>query len=336
MGGRNQQLLTDDDRRAYLHELLGHRLKSTERLQLPTLESYNFISTDSGLKTVAYEMCRQIGFKPGGLKVQYASKPLLAGYVVDQDTKTILIDPQLSRHVYSCGAVLAMAVVTYAVEHFSHQKADRPFIEFVTIETGLGLWIINALRPRISLRQKLYHIIDTSWFHKEGILMEAYSQRQYVERVVSFAHENHIDVDSYLPHVLERVRYLFPSFTLNQSHRYLPEAPSALVHKKAANQLWVKVILIVLIAASGIVFGVYALVSRQAPVNPEIERLHRQVNKLKKSYEDCQQEVSKQQSTYDPNDLFMTRQIDDTKSRCESLRNKYNYTLDQYQILVEK
>ena len=254
MGGESQQLLTDGDRRAHLHDLLGHRMIATQRLLLPTLAQYNNLGSNSGLRTAAYDMCRQIGFKPGGLTIKYAGKTLVTGYQVDSNAKTILIDPQLATHPYSCGAIIALAVVAYAIEHFGHEVPTRSFTEFATVETGLGLWIVNALRPRLSLRQKLYHNIDTSWFHKDGIQLESYSNRQYVERVISFAHENHVAADTYLPYVLNRVRYLLPEFVLSQSNRYLPESPVSLAHRKSANILWAKVLLIALIVTSGVVF----------------------------------------------------------------------------------
>ena len=170
MGGESfQQLLTDDDRRAYLHKLLGHRFKAHEQIQLPTLDQYNSLGSNEGLQTVGYEICRQLGFKPSGLRIRYSETSLSSGYAVDYASKIILINPHFKQHPYSSGAELALAITTYALQYLSHEVPDRAFAEFATIETGLGLWIVNALRPRLSLRQKIYHIIDSSWFHGEGV-----------------------------------------------------------------------------------------------------------------------------------------------------------------------
>lgn len=331
MAGEFQQLLTDDDRRAHLHKLLGHRLKAAGKLQLPTLAHYQHMGTDDGLRTAGYDMCRQIGFKPNGLKIKYGTVALVDGYAIDRQNKTVVIDPQLALHPYHAGATLAMGTLAYVVGHVGDGAPSKSFVEFATIEAGLGLWLVNALKPRVSIRQKLYHLIDSSWFHSEGIQLVSYSQRQYVERVASFAHENRIAADTYLPHVLRRVRYLFPAFILAQSQRHLPEAPATLIHRKSANQLWLKVLLVALILTSGVIFGTYIIATRPAPTNPEIEELQKSISELKRAYESCKNTASQQQSTYDPNDLFLTRQIDETKSRCESLRNQYNYTVDQYQ-----
>jgi hypothetical protein len=334
MGGESfQQLLTDDDRRAHLHTLLAHRFKAHEQIQLPTLEQYNNLHSDEGLKAAGYEMCRQLGFKPSGLKIHYGEDLLQSGFSVTHTSKTILISPLFKQHPYACGAELVLAVVSYVLEHLAHRLPDRDFTEFATIESGLGLWIVNALRPQLSLRQKIFHLLDSSWFHSEGIQLVAYSPKQYVERFVSYTHENHITADTYLPYVLPRVRYLFPEFILSQSARHLPEATVSLHHKRSANLLWLKIILISLITACGISLGVYISASQPDQVNPEIERRHQIAQDLKKSYDECQNEASKQQSTFDPNDLFLTRQVDDTKTRCESLRNQYNYAVDQYQKL---
>lgn len=334
MGGKiYQELLTNDDRRVHLHEILGHRLKSSGKLDLPNIEQYNKLSTNPGLRAVAYEMCRQIGFKPTGLKVMFDDDVIEAGFRVNAQSKAVYIDPRFIDHPYTCGAVLTLAVTAYAIELFGHEPPDRPFIEFATIETGLGLWILNALRPKSSLARRIYHSIDTSWFHNEGLRLESYSQKQYAERLVSYAHDNRVTPDSYLPHTNPDVKQLLPALITLRDGRYLPEIPIITKHKTATKALWTKILLVSLIGASGITFGIYVAATGSDSVHPEKARLQAHVEYLKLEHQKCQSDASDKLSQYDPNDLFLTRQVDSIKSRCESLRNQYNFTVDQLKLI---
>jgi hypothetical protein len=335
MGGTTnyQQLLTDDARRAYLKALFGHRFTMQGKLQLPALSHYNEIITDDGLSIVGIEICRWIGIKPNGLRIAFSPERLSTGYYIDVQTKRIFIDSAYRKHPYSCAALLALALTSYAITKAGHIEPGKDMIEFTTIELGLGLWIINALAPKIKRYQKLYHLINTSWHDREVISLHAFGSTQYVEAVVKYAHENRIAADEYLPHILRRSQQLIPAFPRTQSNRYLPESVITRSHKKAARLFWIKVSLAALVIACACSLAIYAASFTAKSTNPKAQEQLRTIESLRSQYSGCQQEASKQQSTYDPNDLFMTRQVDATKARCESLRNQYNYAIDQYQAL---
>lgn len=335
MGGEvTQLLLTEDERQAKLDALFGHRFTERGKLQLPTTKQYNALHTDQGLQDLTIELCRWLGLKPNGLTAQYSKGKLPEEFQNDITGKTITINRLYRTHPYTTAALLAQAVTAYSIERYDHHQPDMAFVEFATVELGLGIWIVNALKPKIGLSQRLYHLIDSSWFHAEGIQLTQYQPRQYTERVVNYAHENRIAPETYVPHIAKRCRHLLPTFISDKVPQYLPETGASLRHKKSARILWLKVVLIALIIANGTIVGLYALAS--SPNTNDNSAKHEQLEAieiLKKAHQKCLKEASEQQSTYDPNDLFMTRQIDATKSRCESLRNEYNAAIDQYQKL---
>lgn len=337
MGGTTdyQQLLTDEARRAHIHALFGHRFTMQGKLQLPQLAAYNRLGTAEGLSELGTQICRWLGLKPNGLHIQFADKYSPAGYSIDIKAKQILVDAGYRKHPYSCGAVLALALTAYAITKASKEEPDQDLTELATIELGIGLWIVNALAPKISRYRQVYHLIDSSWHGKETVSLSAFSNAQYIEAVVQYAHENRIAADEYLPHIPKRSQLLIPEFTRKQSSRYLPETRMAHQHKKAARIFWIKVGLASLVIASGLSLAIYAASINTAQSDPRIQEQLRTIETLRTQYTDCQSEASKQQSDYDPNDLFLTRQVDATKARCESLRNQYNYAIDQYHHYID-
>lgn len=332
MGGTDYQLqLTDEARREHLHALFGHRFTMQGKLQLPELTHYNQIGTSKGLQSLATEMCRWIGLKPNGLEVNYSPGRIPSGYSVDIKSKQVRIEDTYAKHPYSCAAILTFALLCYAITKAGHSEPDQNFIEFAAIELGLGLWIINALSPNLPVHHKIYHIIDTSWHQRETLPLQSYSPAQFANSVIKYAHENRIAADEYLPHILKRNQQLVPQFVRTQTTRHLPEASITRQHRKAARLFWIKIVVSSAVIASAFVLTFYLIASEEKTINPEARKQLQLIESLRSQHAKCQQQASELQSSYDPNDLFMTRQVDAIKARCESLRNQYNYAIDQYQ-----
>lgn len=331
MGGTNyQSLLTDEGRRVHLRKVLDHRFTRQGKLSLPSLTDYNKLDTDEGLQTVGTELCRWIGLKPDGLQMRFTKSPLTHGFSVDTHEKSIYIQDNFRRHPYSCGALLVFAVIAYTMQKLDHASPDTAFIECAAIELGFGAWVINSLSPNIRWHRRIYHVIDSSWYQAETLHLQNYTNTHYVQLFLQYTRDNRISADTFLPHILKQCRYLFPEFVRTQSVRSLPESNMTLEHKNSARMLWIKLSAVSAIIALSVLLSVYVLSSTgQADTSHASKVLA--AEELRKQYGDCQAEAAEKQSSYDPNDLFMTRQVDAIKSRCESLRNQYNYAVDQYQ-----
>lgn len=329
MGGIDyRQLLTDDEKRAFLHEAFGHRFTHQGKLQLPELNQYNQIHTNEGLQDTGIGICRWIGLRVSGMKIQFSDSA--ATFATDTKSKTILISSGLRKHPYSCAAILSLAILSYALEKSYKTKPNTPIIEFASVELGLGIWLINALRPDIKHSHKVHHIISTTWDQREFISLQNYSAESYVNSVIKFARDNRIAAEDYVPHIAKRCRHLLPDFIAGHSERHLPEPTITISHKKVARLFWAKIIISSLVLACSISLAIYIAAANHSVDTTAKQQQANTIESLRGEYNECQLEASRQQSSYDPNDLFMTRQVDATKARCESLRNQYNYAIDQY------
>lgn len=326
---RQNEVLTDEERRLKLSKLIAHRLSEQGKMHLPTARAYNSLSSDEGLSELFRDFCRWLGIKPSETVASYSATT--NSYNVS-DGK-VQIAEAYRYHPFAAGTLLAMGAMSYYLEKQSHEIPNQAFLEFATIETGLCLWILNGMRPRIAWHQSLYHIFDGSWVHREGIALSDYSPVFYAHKVVEYAHQHRIPVEEYIGHISSRQRYLLPEIARSSLIASLPDPDVVHKHARAAKLLWVRLFLVTSIIAIAICIGLYAY----AVFRPNSTAVQNQqkdaLQIIKTSYDSCVLKATGQQNTYDPNDMFLTRQTDATRSRCESLRNEYNYALDQYQML---
>lgn len=331
-GGEKRPLLTDDELRAKLNSLLASGFTERGNIMLPNTALYNKLHANLGLHEVFMQMCRWLGVKPRQVTVVFSQpnkpQPLFAN-------NSITIDYRCKDHPYVAGGLLAIAAIMYYCDHFSNEVPDMEFVEFATIETGLGLWVVNGLRPKSKRSHALYQVVKGLWLHKEGLALARYTPELYAHTVAQFAHTNHIPPETYLPSISAQNRYLLPNIATAHSPRSLPEPQALVAHRHAARQLWLKYILVSAVLASIVCFGLYFWQSNR-PVKSAAELQSEQsLAVIKQSLDACQKLATQQQNDFDPNDLFLTRQIDATKNRCKSLLNEYNYALNQHEDLYK-
>lgn len=320
------QLVTDSERVVQLHQIVGSRFTNHGKLLVPTLRQYEALENEEGLLSLSKDFCRWLGYKPRHLRVSFAqiSQP------VSVDKDSIKINELFKGHPLTIGGLLALATLEHVFKHH-HYTADDRFREVASIETGLGLWVINALRPVRSKRETIYHMLDGAWLQLEGIGLQAISASEYIRQFTIFTSQHCIFPEDYAIGLSRRNQYWLPKTPGTEIRRYLPEPSATHEHIKNANALWAKLLLIALILGSSLTFGLFLWTQRTHTVPYEQVNAEHSLQTIRQSLNECINKASEQQSSYDPNDLFMTRQIDATKSRCESLRNQYNDALDRYQ-----
>lgn len=326
---KTELLVTDEERIAKLYVLLGTRFSHHGQLLLPTFRQYEALSTDEGLRALAKEFCRWLGYKPQSLIVKFGEVKSDVSYAITPDS--ITINYAFRDHPLVTGGLLATAVLRFVLEHHHYAPDDR-FIEVATVEAGLGLWVINAFKPRLSRREKLYHMLDGNWTQLEGFQLKAMTAGEYIRQFTIFARNNRHFPEEYGRSISKRSIHLIPSTPSMTKIIPLPEPSTTSKHRRNANSLWIKIALLSASAAAITIFGLLILGHRTTSTSYEQTRDAQALRVIKASLDTCIEQASDQQSSYDPNDLFMTRQIDATKTRCESLRNQYNDLLSLYEI----
>lgn len=331
---QGQPLLTDDELRTQLVATLKSGFVEHGNMFLPTTALYNRLHTNQGLHTVFMDMCRWLGLKPGQVTVTFSGPKHTASDLYKSNTVTI--DKQCKDHPYAAGALLAFAAIMYYHDHYNDKVPTMDFVEFASIETGLGVWIINGLRPKTKNHRAVYNTVKGLWLHNDGLALTRYNPELYAHNVAQYAHQNHIAEETYIPSISPSHQYLLPAMATQKTNRSLPEPTIILKHRTAARQLWLRYVIIAAIFASIISFGLYFWHSNDPAVSAQQQQSEQALGVIKQSLTACQDKAIDQQNKFDPNDLFMARQIDATKARCKSLLNEYNYALNQHQSLYDQ
>ncbi len=322
----NTLLVTNDEQTAKLFEVLGARFTNHGQLLLPNSDLYEKLSDDEGLQALAKELYRWLGYKPHSLDVVYGASQS----PTTTSLKKIIVDEQYRNHPLVVGGLVTLAVLRQVMTKH-HYGADEHFIENASIQAGLGLWIINAFKPHASHHESLYHMLDGGWLQHEGLQLDAFTKGQYLQEFAIFTSQHRLFPEDYLRGVSKRSHYLLPTTTGTDKVAPLPEPTATSKHLRAAKLMWAKLAIIAITLSLIITFGLVLWAGTEKAPNADQARDEKALSVIKTSLDDCVKHASDQLSTLDPNDLFMARQSDATKSRCESLRNQYNEALDAYQ-----
>lgn len=322
---QSELLVTDTERLAKLQDILGSRFVHSGELLLPTFRQYDDLETEAGLLALTKDMLRWLGYKPHRLHVSYVEQDAL--YAITHET--ISISAKFHDHPLVTGGILACAVIQFVSEHH-HFLPDTRFVERATVETGFGLWIINALQPKRSYAEKLYHMLDGAWAQLEGLQLQAMSTSEYLQVFTAFTAEHRLFPEEYGRSVSKRSLHVLPNTASNTKIIPMVEPSATLAHLRNTRLLWLRITLLALTTSAIITFGVIFWSHRDTSSYDQSRDVS-SLSVIKQSLNQCIQKASNEQSSYDPNDLFMARQIDATKARCESLRNQYNDALSSYE-----
>lgn len=330
-----EPLLTDGEKHAALQRMLGSRYTNNGKLYLPTTLIYNSVDTDEGITALALNIFRWLGIKPRKLSVYYSDKVTLEQmYIVSE--VAIALPKTYSEHPYMAGAAVVMGVLKYSLGRGDKNHVDVGFLEFASIHTGLGLWVLNALPPKTGFGTRMYHLTDGGWYRIEGLKLHAFSAYQYAEHIAQYAHSNRLLAEEYLPSVSKHVRHLLPEHTTKHTSRELVDPQKVYAHEKSVRTMWARITLTSSIIAVITLTAAYIYAKREPEITNEQLQEEYSLLVLKKSYESCEKQANEKRNQYNPNDIFLNRHVDATESRCESLRNQYNHAIDQYNQLYKK
>src|SRR3990167_5367528 len=227
-GGTTTILLTDAERASWIDEVFGHRFNKHGELYLPTTALYNSLDTDQGINNLAVEMFRYIGIRPRTFNVAFGQQK--DAYTVSEHT--ITVNAGYMGHPHVIGGIIALAVISYAVQQYGKHDADNALIEYASVQSGLGLWVLNATGHKTSEFEAIFHAIDGRWHKAESLRLTSYSYQKYIELVTAYAHNHRISPNEYVPHITTAAAKLLPEIVRYNVHRSLPLSNAQIHHAR--------------------------------------------------------------------------------------------------------
>lgn len=323
------ELLSRDDERAAISEVLIDRLPHKGKLiELPN-SFYDQLTTDDGIKSAVRELYRWLGSKPSGLRVEFTEDA-----TISQKDHALFIPKTLLQTPYQLASNLTLFVVSNVLEARFKDSVQPSLAETASIESGLGAIILNGTASEIRPIQHWYDgIIGRS---TNPHVLESYSPRGYAEAHAAHCHILKLQAQTITTQLSEQAVKLLPPYYRNQSSRHRSDPVVTLDHKQKARHGAYK-----LAAISGIIGVLCALglfVYSQRPYKPSesVTAQYTKTQVLARSYDDCASEAKKLQNNYKQDDIFLERQINAALAKCQSIRNQYNYEVSVYNDLVSK
>lgn len=319
------QTLTSDERKQVINDALGDRFEHSGKLLLPDYATYEGLTSDEGLSNAGKKLLRWIGVKPRRLTISYTDLQNSSQYSIDEHA--IRINRKFIEHPHAAGGVLALAVIDFILQQKNPDIATK---EYATLQLGLGLWVLNALKPRLSLAETTLHILDASWHALEGIQLGHYTNNEYARAFTGYVWDNRLPVDSFEKGCSERTRYLLGNSAQHLT-KSISEPTATIAHRHAARLYAVKLLLTGIIIAGTLCVLLLLLAVHQHTDTQQQEADFAHVTALQEQLNTCLNEAQQAQDNYNPDDFDSAEYVESEKLRCQSLRNQYDHASREYQ-----
>lgn len=317
------QLLTAEDKEALFQRLFSDRLLHGGQFYLPNVEFYNLLRDDEGLTRAAKLMCRWIGIKPYRLNAAFTDET-----THNSDKTHICIPSKYREFPYQAGSLLALGVIHHLLAHRDPSlEYDEGFVESTSLRLGLGIVILNGLHGRRSLQTHLHRIIKLRWYVHNDVQLATYRPVDYGGEVLAFARTYRISAEGWYAYVSDEARGLIP---LRLAHTPHVRPQLERQHRRAAHQWWTRLWLGAFIIALLASICLYVLAQRAPHISKIQAERYETIQILSNAFRTCERAVRQQQNTADLQDIYADMSVNAAKSRCQSIRNKYNYFVTQF------
>lgn len=324
-------LLTGEQHRERVRKSLGSRFSHHGQIFEPTEVFYQTVLSDSDLKHQYTQLCRWLGVPKTSLKVRFAS----AAPTNHSSKQGVAIQSGLRKNAPVCAAILARHIARVCLER--HGLPSDPFqaaalIDAFTIEYGLGVVMLNGLAASKKLPYGPASHLAGHHLATKNFL----APRAYAKRFIEFTHRFHLDIASWGGLLTPRARLLLPRVLRHPASRS-PKRPEAVRILDRQNRVRkVKALLVGALAIGLIGVSIFVTSNRPRYLPPELSIQREKIDQLRNLYQLCNNAVSKEQNETDQANFFIARSTEADKNRCVSLRNKYNYEVDQYNQAIRQ
>jgi hypothetical protein len=290
-------------------------------LLLPDNEIYPSLIDEKSIEKTAKKIFYWTGHKPSNLK--YKLDPGESEY---RDRK-IIINASLSE--YEVAAIISRQ----CIEHiFSVNKIDATpeMIDLALIELGLGIIVINSFGSKNSFQNKIGGLAGIKQIQPDAL--SSLSTKEFSRRFEEYIEENELDNKVIIEHLLPwAISYLDIKAKGPGKINYEDYVKSSR-HEQLVSQIKIGGVLFCLTLTFALLMLLY--LQRTPEVPKELELAKVKINELRESFIECTDELKEKQKQYNTDDIYMVRQLDAKVNECESIKNKYDFQVQELDKLI--
>jgi len=308
-------LLTHADKVSELQKQLKNHTGNAG-IFLPDENFYQKISSSEDVERMADTLFKWLGIKHKSIRFRIDSNQndLVIYEKVGKYTRATL-GWRCLKDPFLCGAALAHAILHHILLsrrkiRLENTDENETLTDLATIYAGFGIVIMNGLSDGTPVLGNM-------------------APANYIAEFLDYVSDQQIVSGVWQPYVLPNV--LSPFVTYDPVYEPAPYVTAFLQKRRAAKRK-----LFALISLSFIIISAAALYVLYQPrqLSAELAEQRDRVNVLKTQYAHCEETVRYKETHWDTSDIFIVRQIDADKTRCASLKSRYNFELNAYNTRI--
>jgi hypothetical protein len=331
-----EELLTKSEKIDKLIELMGSKILEVGRLLLPDTDLYGELDKSN----VDIEKCGK--FIQNWLAIKKRIRYTFSDGVPDSSynivdgSYTISVNRAFAANALRVSALLSHELMHYLInENLAYRLTDpsqnEELIDLATIYSGLGVVVVNGLGQHDGWWQNIRHRKL-----RKRISLGYYSDQQYAQEFLGYAHRYNLDIESASQYMMPWTRTFAPKpISLAQKDKLRQSDPVNHMQQRLREQN-TKSFLIALAVTVLVSSMSFALLNKPQSLTKAEAEQYDKVQLLKRMYEVCRQAQKTQQDTLDTSNFFLERTVNATGTRCESIRNQYNYEVNNFNEKINK
>ena len=299
---------------------------------IPEKIFYQTNEATADIEAMCHLLCDWLGIKRTTATAGFSDElgTVSSTYTLKAKKPHILVDGNLAEAPIVCAALVAHQLVHYYLHQvcrlmLTDEQQNEELADLATIWLGFGVLIMNGTA-------KVAHTKRISNKHPAAVipLCGQYNASQYATEFLGYTHNYAIELDgiggSLLPQVASFAPAPLKHAMYDSSHvqAYVADAKSKRLVRRTE-----KILLVAGIIAAIAGFAWYKSVQPHHLTASQVSA-YDSLKLLQRQYEICQKSVSEKQQTLAQDDIFTDRVIEQDRSRCESIRNTYNYRVDEF------
>ncbi len=305
-------LLTHADKIQKLEELMAKN-RHTADLFLPDATFYGDVVEPEDPERMADILFKWLGIKHRSLHIHVdpiQTAPVI--YTHKRNASQISIGLHVLEDPLLCGAIVAHGIIHHlliarAKVSLGSAEDDEAFTDLGTIYAGFGILVLNALDSKE---------------HPLGSM----GAQNYAAEFIDYCLEQRIVKSLWQPYVLPDIaKQLLGGEVPRQKLKPFIKTRLKKSQSKKHQLVFGIACLTVLLITGAILLATQPM--KQTPIMQEKQE---NITVLRSQYEQCQKLVDYKQDHWDVSDIFIQRQIEADKTRCTSLKNRYNYEISSY------
>jgi hypothetical protein len=301
------------------------------KLFMPGITFYT-ITDDTSLNSAAHEIFRWFGFKPRHITVSFGELSTPVSFEAQASSNKLVINQYFKNYPLIAAALLCHGVVHYLVDARYHaglrdEQANESLINYLAIEAGLGLVLLNGLGFQSKIRKRITDLLQPQYS-----LQEIFPKpTEIVADFEQFVADHRLHYEDYAAHLAPWTRRYLP-IGLQPLASYRDQEPlhiSMILKNQRRRRTYLILALITILLTAGLLKAL----QRPTPMILSNDQLQQQakIQDLYTKMQECERAVALHRSNIDRSDLNALRVIDSEQANCASMRNYYDYQRGQFE-----